>query len=121
MRRTRSEMRRYISTRLSGSRFGEKNDIRRAEADRKQQPAEHAPDVHAALAVVRAEHVGVAARVVELLRRRLHEHVVVRQLAEIDCGCATLRSTVDCSGRSLMNSTGSPSGVTSFTGPSVSP
>ncbi len=32
-------------------------------------------------------------------------------------GWVTLRSTADCSGRSLTNSTGRPSGVTSLTGP----
>ena len=36
-------------------------------------------------------------------------------------GCVTLRSTVEVIGRSRMKSTGSPSGVTSLTGPSVRP
>ena len=80
MRFTRSEMRRYISTRLCSVRFGE-NKVsvepnRTANSSRRNKPS----DLHAAVAGVCAEHVGVTARIVELRRRGLHEHMVVRQL-----------------------------------------
>ena len=39
---------------------------------------------HAAVALVGPEDVVVAPRIVEFLRLRLDEHVIVRQLAEVD-------------------------------------
>ena len=71
-------------TRLSVVRFGEKN----VSVDRNRSAnisrREHARQRHAASPLVVGEHVVVAARVVELLGLRLDEHVIVRQLAEVD-------------------------------------
>ncbi len=68
---------------LGGQVRGEKR-VGTAEADRKEQAPPEAGHRHAAFAGVRGEDVVVAARIIELLGPRPHEHVIGRQLAEVD-------------------------------------
>ena len=58
--------------------------LHRSEAQREQQLAPERADADAARSVVGREDVVLALRVVELLRLRLDEDVVVRQLAEVE-------------------------------------
>ena len=77
-------MRRWIITRLSRVRFGEKNvsvDLNRIANISRLNTFESGD---AAVPGIGGEDVVFAARVVELLGLGLHEHVVVRELAEVD-------------------------------------
>ena len=76
-------------------------------------------DRHPAPALVGRVDVLVAARVVELLGARPDEDVLVRHLAEVDLGSGDAERRADTGGMSLMYSSGSPSAVMRFTGPTT--
>ena len=109
---------------VGGDVVAEQN-LQRLEADAEEQPPGEAADAHAVGAAVDRLDVlfPFGLRVVKLLCVRVHEHVVVRQLAEVDARLldVDVAGTDDCGGMSFTNRIGSPSCVTSFTGPSVRP